>query len=190
MLKMIPNSDNWNKHIALRFAEAKEIGLFAPSAAMPQNSFVFAPDDIDIHSISDAKADQIALRDLAGEVERPPKDEWVLRHDLFEEASAWLVEECLRSGFNRVVCQAGYQQVGDKVLDARDHILWNGVPLYCAEVDKSEVAALTTMLRQGRTWRMLGAAIKWDNSKPYSPSQNGIFFCDIFDGDSLIVASV
>ena len=90
-----------------------------------------------------------------------------------------------------LICEAGYSKSGDKVLQQRPHIMHGGRPLLRINVGSANIDEVATALRWGRSSRSLGTVMSGDGAcLPFQPAMRGLFICDAFDGDSLIVASL
>ena len=116
---------------------------------------------------------------------------WLSREDLFAEAGRWLCTTYVAGSEAWLVCEAGYSNSGDKVLQQRPHVMHGGHPLLRIEVGGANIDEVATVLRWGRSWRSLGLVLSGDGAcLPFRPVMRGLFICDAFDGDSLIVTSL
>lgn len=190
MLCDISSSPAWLAHLTQRFAEATDLGLLDPKAVPSwQTAKVFVPTHLDCTSLSEIEP-QRSLRSLGLDsvVEGAG---WVLREDLFAEAGRWLCTAYAAGSEVWLVCEAGYSNAGDKVLQQRPHVMQAGRPLLRIEVGSANIDEVATVLRWGRSSRSLGAVMSGDGAcLAFRPAMRGLFICDAFDGDSLIVASL
>lgn len=185
MLVDVPDKRNWRKHITNRFAEAVELGLFKPSIRPPTSGKLFVPDNQVGNLLSEIDPEKTSLRELTSNPKSAIEGGWIERPDLLDEASLWIIEQSVQYNLDWVVCQAGYQDVGDTILSHRDYITWKGAPLYYLNLGLSTTQKLVKTLRQGRSWRSLGIITDRDPRELYRPADLGIFFCDCLDGDFL-----
>jgi len=190
MLVNCPATEAWRKHIFIRFMEAIDCGLFSHNSTFRGAAKVFIPEDFNknLFMISDPYG--VFIRDLYYKYSNVDFNKWVLRPDLFEETSLWLYKEAIRKNYNWIFCQAGYLEMGDRVLETRQHIILSGRPFYSMQTSKASVSSLTTMLRRGRSWQLFGGMMRWNDTEPFRSSEGGLFFCDAFDGDSMLVVNI
>lgn len=190
MLCDIPSSQAWLTHLKERFAEATDLGLLNLKAAPSwQAAKLFVPANLDCSGIG-AIDPQTPLRALrAGRSVEGAG--WVAREDLFADAAHWLSTTLAENRDAWLVCEAGYSEVGDKVLQQRPHIVHAGRPLLHIKIAGASVEDIATVLRWGRSWRFLGVAQSGNAiADSVHPSTQGLFICDAFDGDSLVVADL
>lgn len=178
----------WQTHLTRRAAEAIALDFIDSNISLSwQGAKVFVPTNLDCKSISVIDP-QTSLRILqaGSSVER---EVWVTREDLFTDAARWLSKSFAADPDAWLVCEAGYAEVGDKVLQQRPHIMHGTRPLLHIKIGGSSVEDIATTLRWGRSWRSLGVVQPGNVAvNPFRPSTQGLFFCDAFDGDSLVVA--
>ena len=190
MLCDIPSSQAWLTHLTQRFAEATALGLLSLNAPPSwQAAKVFVPANLDCAGVG-AIDPQTPLRTLqaGSSVEGAG---WVAREDLFADAARWLSTTLAADRDAWLVCEAGYSDVGDKVLQQRPHIVHGGRPLLHIKVAGASVEDIATVLRWGRSWRSLGVVQSGNAAAdPFRPSTQGLFICDAFDGDSLVVTDL
>jgi hypothetical protein len=122
MLLPVPKTSSWSAFIQKRFSEAKAVGLFRKDVASPLNLWVVVPDEISQIELDVLDPEGISLRELRNEVKSTPRDGWVLRNDLFLEASEVLYKFSASGGYNKIVWEAGYQDHGDSILSSRDNL--------------------------------------------------------------------
>lgn len=190
MLCDISSSQVWQEHLMRRLAEASALGLL-DSKATPswQAAKVFVLENLDCAGIC-AIDPQTPLRALqAGSLVEGAG--WIAREDLFSDAARWLSTTLAADCDARLVCEAGYSDVGDKVLQQRPHIVHGSRPLLHIKIAGASVEDIATVLRWGRSWRSLGVVqLGSAAADPFCPSTQGLFICDAFDGDSLVVADL
>lgn len=191
MLVGAPESELWISHIDRRRLEAVDIQLIGAASDVQQGSIrVFAPDEPEARSRLLAAPDQ-PLRPI----DKSPatRTGWIRRDDLFDTAADWLHKQALVAPVQwHLLCEAGYQGLGDPVLARRPHIIHGGRPFLSASLAAISVSQIGTILRWGRSYRFLGVVVRGLRSihEGYRPTCDGLFLCDAFDGDSLIVAEL
>ena len=190
MLCDTPLSPAWLTHLTQRFTEATDLGLLDPKAVPSwQTARVFVPTHLDCTSLSEIEP-QRSLRSL-GPDSVVEGIGWVLREDLFSEAGRWLCTAYANGSEAWLVCEAGYSNSSDMVLQQRPHVVHGGRPLLRINVGSANIDDVATVLRWGRSSRSLGTVMSGDGAcLPFRPALRGLFICDAFDGDSLIVASL
>jgi hypothetical protein len=190
MLRDIPRSNIWAAHLMQRFNEAKEdVGLVSAGVVLsPQSAEVFVPEEISPEDFTKSSPHE-SLRSLLKH-EYPTKSGWVRRNDMFEEVAEWLHATCNNSNA-QLFCEAGLSKLGDPVLSNRPHVVHQGKPLLRTEIGEDSIEVVATVLRWGRGLRFLGV-VPSGSSQPidsFALASKGLFLCDAYDNDSLIVAS-
>jgi len=191
MLARMPASESWLFHVRTRFAAAVEIQLVAGNSALVEESArVFVPDLAGPTNIQTALPDQ-SLRSLVGK-RLPTSSGWIRRDDLFQEAATWLCGLFESHVTMQLICEAGYQHIGDPVLAARPHIVLGGRPFLAISLEGADTSDVASVLRWGRSWRFLGivAGTGGPADARFAPRSQNLFLCDAFDADSLLVVSL
>lgn len=189
MLCKIPSSDSWSAHLRRRQVEAVEVRLLESEAILSwSNARVFVPSQIDCAVLNDSRPEQ-PLRSLYPET-RAKAVGWVRRNDLYWETADWLCKT-YAAGEACLFCEAGYSKLGDKSLQQLPFIAYDGRPILRIQLTGRLVDEVATVLRRGRSWRFLGIVLS-EAIAPLSliPATQGLFVCDAFDGDSLIVVDI
>jgi len=192
MLVTMPPASDWISHLSHRFDEAVAIDLVVPTAALSvESARVFVPNSLGQGRIGLSHPNH-TLREVCGGDE-PQGQGWVRREDLHAEAAAWLCEHCDDQRATVLVCGAGLTEVGDEWLENHPHVIHGGRPFLQVPLRSSEAEMVSTTLRWGRSWAgFLGiVSSSGEAGLPVTlPVGRGLFLCDAFDGDSLIVAGL
>jgi len=189
VIRNIPQNDAWISHLSGRMNEAKELGLLAGNDELTlPSAVVFCPSGIGDVLNSEVKPN-CPIREIQG-IEKSPG--WVKRDDLFGEAALWICEKYCSSKQVELFCEAGYSEVGDKVLESRQHIIIGEKPFLNQKISKASSEIISQTLRWGRSWRLLGvvADISSNQASEGVNERHLLFICDAFDGDSIIVTEI
>ncbi|MFN7940745.1 MAG: hypothetical protein U0X73_04055 [Thermoanaerobaculia bacterium] len=143
---------------------------------------MFTPDGMTEELLHDSDPGQ-SIRELGFDCEAPA-GVWVPRQDLLPEAARWLCSKFSTRFGATLICSAGYAVLGDGALEHRPHIAYNGRPLLHDRLRDAQ--AIEQTLRRART-RDLLAVVSERVAEPFEPIREGLFLCDVFDGDSVAI---
>lgn len=189
MICRTPQTPPWVTHLYERVAEANEIGLLEKRDELVlQSSIVFFPDAMESELINNINP-ACSIRDIQGS---GTSRGWVKRDDLFEEAAMWICKNYCASERAELFCEAGYSKLGDKVLQKRPHIIFDGNPLLNQKLLRTSSSTIAQTLRWARSWRLLGVVAEntIDDGFDGSNVDRQLFICDAFDGDSVIATAI
>ena len=189
MICNIPQTETWISHLSDRANEAKELGLLAGNDELTLSStVVFYPDGIEEGSMGKVQPD-CPIREIQG-IDKSPG--WVKRDDLFDEAALWICEKYCSSERVELFCEAGYSEIGDKVLESRQHVIYGEKPLLNQKLSKTSSEVIAQTLRWGRSWRLLGVVADMPSNQGFDGINENhlLFICDALDGDSILAAEI
>ncbi len=182
VLRRVGGHPDWMAHVRERWTEALRVLPLKAGAALAEDDAVtFLPSEM---AAQHARPSQ-PLAELSGE-EREERGGWLKRRDLFEAAADWLKTRFSTDLSAAVICLAGYSRLGDKSLEHKRHIDFQGAPILVAPIHATSVEDLARTLRWGRSWQVLGAVVRGDLTS-INQTSNVLFICDALDGDSLIL---
>ncbi len=188
MISNLPNTEIWMAHLNNRIEEAKNIGLIDNNDLKIINSNLFIPNSVDKERLNLVTPD-FSIRKLEDD---KLKSGWNKRRDMFNEVSIWIIDTYKHQDKVRLFCEAGYSEIGDKVLEKRPHINYHGNPILFLDISSSNAESISNILRWGRSSHLLGI-IADINALPISDTnkvRDFLFLCDVFDNDSIIVSSI
>lgn len=189
MITQIPATEVWISHLHNRINEAKKVGLLRKTDEIILSSTVlFFPS-----GVTKIKVDEVlpnfSIREIQGVSE---KGGWVERNDLFDEAAMWIIEKYSSIEGAELYCEAGYSEAGDKILEKRQHVTFDGKPLLNNKLSKISSDVVAQTLRWARSWRVLGVVVDMSCNEIFNTVDGDrlLFLCDALDGDSIMVAMV
>ena len=189
MICKIPQTEPWTSHLVKRKESAIKIGLLDRISKLSLlKAAVFVPDELDINLLESVKPN-CPLRDIQS---KKKASGWVKRDDLLDESAKHIFKKY--SSFNgaELFCEAGYSERGDKVLENRQHVVFNNRPFLNQKLSESSSERIAQTLRWARSRHLLGIVADMSICQTFGDSAMNrlLFICDAFDGDSIILTGV
>lgn len=183
ILCSVSSDGAWASHVNEGFSCAKQNLMIDASAKLKSSFRVFSNSSIGCSDIDLLDPTTAMSRIIPS---GPIEDLWISRRDLFEEIARWV---CAKENYGVggwLVCEAGYSKIGDPILMERPHISYEGKPfLLCTTELWGE---FLSVLKWGRSYRFVGVLQRGKIPDEVFPIKKGVFICDAFDGDSLMMA--
>lgn len=182
----MPQNEAWISHLLSRIENAREGGLLSKNDELDfSRAAIFFTDS----HLPEGISPSTPIREVLG---GEKGNGWIKRDDFFDEVAEWILKNYSILDEGELICEAGYSQKGDKVLQSRQHIIYRDKPFLYQKLKGASPETLAGLLRMGRSWRLLGIVAEKSGRQEFNDKnmKRHLFLCDAFDGDSILVVHV